>query len=71
MRRNLAMCTMVVAGLLSWTMLLMGATRLAEAGSETCADMLVGKAFTCEVVGEGPAEPLCFEFVPAVSPPLG
>jgi hypothetical protein len=71
MRRSIAMCAMVVAGLLSWTMLPMGATRLAEAGSETCADMLVGKAFTCEVAGEGQAEPLCFQFVPAVSPPTG
>ena len=69
MRRGIAMCAMVVAGLLSWTMFPMGATRLAEAKSkkaksETCADKLVGKAFTCEIVGEGEGEPLCFQFVP-------
>jgi hypothetical protein len=66
MRRNRAMCTMVVAGLLSWTMLPIGATRLAEAQG-ACAANLVGKAFTCErVVGQGEADPLCWEFVPGV-----
>jgi hypothetical protein len=70
MRRNRAMCAMVVAGLLSWAMLPMGAARLAEAQSGACAGNLVGKTFTCEVVGQGEADPLCWQFVPP-EPDLG
>jgi hypothetical protein len=62
MRRSTAMCAMVVAGLLSWTMLPMDATRLAEARSKTCADKLVDKAFTCEGVGQSQSVQLAWEF---------
>ena len=64
MRRRTAMCAMVVAGLLSWTMLPTDATRLAEARSKTCADKLVAKAFTCEGVGQSQSVQLAWEFEP-------
>jgi hypothetical protein len=71
MRRSLAMCAMVVAGMLSWPMLPMGVTRLAEAQSTTCEENLVGKAFTCTNVGQEPgeADELCLVFVSSVPPP--
>ena len=48
MRRTIAMCAMVVAGLLGLTMLPGGVT-VSAAGR--CEERLVGKTFQCEQVG--------------------
>jgi hypothetical protein len=57
---------MVVAGLLGWTILPMGATVLADGRSKSCAEKLVGKTFTSRI----PHIKVVLVVLPCVNVPL-